>query len=61
MIDENGEVQGKFIQGKSELRPGQHVELFHVMKGLSLDQLTIAGGQGVPLLNRAKRSLQIGP
>jgi hypothetical protein len=57
VINEDGEVQAKFIQGKSKLRPGQHVELFHVMKGLSLDQLTIAGGQGVPLLARAKRQV----
>jgi hypothetical protein len=59
VIDEYGEVQAKFIQGKSQLRPGQHVELFHVMKGLSLDQLSIAGGQGVPLLKRAKRRFSL--
>jgi hypothetical protein len=58
VFNEDGEVQAKFLQGKGELRPGQHIKLFHVMKGLSLDQLTVAGGQGVPLLARAKRQIQ---
>ena len=55
VINDDGEVQAKFIQGKAKLRPGERVSLFHAMKHLHLDQLTIAGGQGVPLLQRAKR------
>jgi hypothetical protein len=57
LIDEFGEIQAKFIQGKAKLRPGQRVELFHVMKNMRLDELCIAGGQGVPMLARAKRCL----
>lgn len=57
LIDQYGEIQARFIQGKARLRPGQRVELFHVMKNMRLDELCIAGGQGVPMLARAKRCL----
>lgn len=57
LVDQNGEIQAKFKQGKSKLRPGERVALFHVMKDMRLDKLAVAGGQGVPLLARAKRRL----
>jgi hypothetical protein len=58
IVDQHGEIKAGFLQGKQPLRPGQHVDLFHVMKGLTLDNLTIAGGQGCQLLARAKRALR---
>ena len=44
-----------YMQGTSELRPGERIILFHAMKRHYLDQLTVSGGQGVALLARAKR------
>lgn len=53
--DINGEAFPFYMQGKSELRPGEHITLFHTMKGHYLDKLAVAGGEGVGLLARAKR------
>ena len=44
-----------FIQSKSELRHGQRITLFHLLKNLSLDELTVAGGDGVEIRRRALR------
>jgi hypothetical protein len=45
-----------FRQIKSGLRPGDHIDLFHLMKGLYLDDLAVAGGEGAGMLKRIKRS-----
>jgi hypothetical protein len=45
-----------FKQGKSPLRPGERVRLFHTMKNLCLDELALAGGEGVGLLASAKNA-----
>jgi len=53
--DINGDALTFYMQGKSELRPGERITLFHTMKNLYLDKLAVAGGEGVGLLARAKR------
>jgi hypothetical protein len=45
-----------FRQIKSGLRPGDHVDLFHLLKNLYLDQLAIGGGEGTDVLRRIKRA-----
>jgi hypothetical protein len=44
-----------FKQGKSPLRPGERVRLFHTMQNLCLDELALAGGDGVALLASARK------
>jgi hypothetical protein len=39
----DGEVPRGFIQGKSELRHGERITMFHTMKDRHLDQLAVAG------------------
>jgi hypothetical protein len=54
----NGSGDGdeiSFRQIKSDLRPGDHIDLFHLMKRLYLDELAVAGGEGSDLLKRIKR------
>lgn len=41
-------------QGKSRLRPGERLNLFNAMKGLSLPELALAGGEGARLLAEIK-------
>jgi hypothetical protein len=53
--DIDGQTLTYYMQGKSKLRPGEHITLFHSMKGHYLDKLAVAGGDGVGLLARAKR------
>ena len=53
--DINGQPLTYYMQSKSELRPGERITLFHTMKDHYLDQLAVAGGDGVGLLARAKR------
>jgi len=53
--DIDGQPLTKYFQGKSELRPGERITLFHTMKNHHLDKLAVAGGDGVELLARAKR------
>jgi hypothetical protein len=55
LINENGEVLQGFKQGKSQLRPGERVNLFRAMRHLFLDDLIVAGGNGVALAARIKR------
>ena len=57
VCDPEGRVDFKFVQSKSELRPGERVTLFHLSKKFSLDELTVAGGEGVDLRRRALRQL----
>ena len=42
--DINGQALTSYMQGKSELRPGERITLFHTMKGHYLDKLAVAGG-----------------
>jgi hypothetical protein len=53
--DANGAARPFYLQGKSELRPGERITLFHTLKPFYLDKLAVAGGEGTPLLARAKR------
>jgi hypothetical protein len=53
--DIDGQALTTYMQGKSELRPGERIILFHSMKNHYLDKLAVAGGDGVDLLARAKR------
>jgi hypothetical protein len=53
--DINGQALTSYFQGKSKLRPGERITLFHTMKNHYLDKLAVAGGDGVGLLARAKR------
>ena len=53
--DINGDALTFYMQGKSPLRPGERIALFHTMKSHFLDKLAVAGGDGVGLLARAKR------
>ena len=40
----------KFKQNSRKIRPGNRVKLFHLMHGMYLDQLAMAGGEGRELL-----------
>jgi hypothetical protein len=55
--DAEGRTKVKYISSKSLLRPGEHVTLFHLLKKFSLDELTVAGGEGVEIRRRALRQL----
>jgi hypothetical protein len=55
LLDANGAARPFYLQGKSELRPGERITLFHTLKPFYLDKLAVAGGEGTPLLARAKR------
>ena len=52
------ETSNLFGQSKGALRPGERVAIFNMMRGLRLDQLTVAGGQGAAVLAAAKRLMQ---
>ena len=53
--DIDGQALTSYKQGKSKLRPGERITLFHTMKGYYLDKLAVAGRDGAALLARAKR------
>jgi hypothetical protein len=55
VVDAEGVVPQQFKQGKSRLRHGDRIVLFHAMKHLYLDRLAAAGGEGARLLRDAKR------
>jgi hypothetical protein len=44
----------KFKQNSRDLRPGNRVKLFHLMRDMYLDNLAMAGGEGSELLRRIK-------
>jgi hypothetical protein len=56
VTDSDGVVLKQFKQGKAKLRHGELITIFHAMKHLYLDQLAVAGGEGVGLLKEAKRA-----
>jgi hypothetical protein len=51
----SGERRYGFKQNKDELRLGERVTLFHLMKNMRLDELAMGGGEGARLLRNAKR------
>jgi hypothetical protein len=51
----DGEAISKFKQKKSDFRPGERVTVFRLMQEMYLDQLAVAGGEGVAILRRVKR------
>jgi hypothetical protein len=53
----DGQVISCFIQKKCNLRPGERLTLFQLMKDMRLDELTVAGGEGKDILRRVKRRL----
>jgi len=58
----DGEVVPGFRQIKSELRKGDRITLFHLMKSLYLDELAVGGGEGTDMLRRIKREARrVGP
>lgn len=44
----------RFKQNSRDIRAGNRVKLFHVMRGMHLDQLAMAGGCGCELLRKIK-------
>jgi hypothetical protein len=44
-----------YSQKRSSLRPGERINLFHIMKELALDELAVAGGEGVAMLRAASK------
>jgi hypothetical protein len=54
-ITPDGECVPCFRQGKSDLRHGDRITLFHLMKNLGLDELAAAGGDGTGLMRKIKR------
>ena len=48
--DADGKERPFYLQGKSKLQPGQRITLFHLLKSFYLDKLSVAGGEGAPLL-----------
>jgi hypothetical protein len=57
VFDQHGEVSRSFLQTKAVLRHAERIELFNVMKHLDLEALSMAGGEGRPLLDRVKRQI----
>jgi hypothetical protein len=51
---QNGDLHYK--HNRRDIRPGTRVKLFLLMQSLYLDQLTMAGGEGVEILKRIKSS-----
>jgi hypothetical protein len=56
-VTADGEIVPRFRQKKQELRPGERLTLFRLMKDLYLDQLALAGGEGAGILRRLKRRI----
>ena len=51
----DGELVPCFRQKKSELRKGDRITLFHLMKGLRFPELAAAGGEGTDIMRKIKR------
>jgi hypothetical protein len=54
-VTSDGELVPCFRQRKSELREGDWITLFYLMKGLHLFELAAAGGEGTDIMRRIKR------
>jgi hypothetical protein len=46
----------RYKHNKRDIRPGTRVKLFYLMESLYLDQMTMAGSEGVAILNKLKFS-----
>jgi hypothetical protein len=57
-VTSDGEVVPCLRQKKSKLRKGERITLFHLMKGLYLDELAAAGGEGADITRRVKRAAE---
>jgi hypothetical protein len=55
ITDADGVVLQQFKQGKSDLRHGDRIVLFHAMKHFYLDKLAVAGREGAGILRAVKR------
>jgi hypothetical protein len=51
----DGELVPFFRQRKSELRKGDGITLFHLMKSLQFPKLAAAGGDGTDIMRRIKK------
>lgn len=51
----DGEIVYRFKSNSSPLRPGERIRVLHATKHLYLDQMSLAGGEGVQILRRIKR------
>jgi hypothetical protein len=61
-VSSDGKVVPCFRQRKSDLRDGDRITLFQLLKNLYLDELAMAGGDGVDMLRRIKRAAsRVGP
>jgi hypothetical protein len=61
-VTSDGEIVPCFRQKKSDLRKGERVDLFHLLKGLYLDELAVGGGEGTEMLRRiARQARRPGP
>jgi hypothetical protein len=61
-VTSDGKVVPCFRQRKSDLRAGDRITLFHLLKSLYLDELAMGGGDGVDMLRRIKRAaVRLGP
>jgi hypothetical protein len=56
LINADGEVLARFRQRKGHLSPGERVRLFKILNQVPLADLAISGGEGKPILARAKRN-----
>jgi hypothetical protein len=54
-VTSDGECVPCLRQKKSELRKGDRITLFHLMKGLHFPELAAAGGEGTDMMRRIKR------
>jgi hypothetical protein len=54
-ITTDGEILLRFKQKKDDLRPGERLTLFRLMKEMNLDHLALGGGEGAEILRRVKR------
>jgi hypothetical protein len=55
LITADGEAICTFRQKKDDFRPGERLTVFRLMQDMYLDQLAVAGGEGVDILRRVKR------
>jgi hypothetical protein len=59
LLNADGEILAKFKQRKGQLRHGERVRLFKLLKQVPLTELAISGGEGRAILARAKRNADL--
>jgi hypothetical protein len=57
-VTSDGELVRYFRQSKSDVRKGDSIAYFHLLKNLSLDELAAAGGEGTGMLCRIVRRVR---